>query len=75
MSELMLLDKEYKNWIQELLFFYWSIGKDITDKRASSKWGSKFFQNMSIDLMDMIPNAKSFSPTNLRYIINELRKQ
>lgn len=58
MSELMLLDKEYKNWIHELgeryrksqikaairvnnemLFFYWSIGKDITDKRASSKWG------------------------------------
>ncbi|MBE5888177.1 MAG: DUF1016 domain-containing protein [Lachnospiraceae bacterium] len=87
MSELMLLDKEYKNWIQELgeryrksqikaavrvnnemLFFYWSIGKDITDKRASSKWGNKFFQNMSMDLMDMIPNAKSFSPTNLRYM-------
>ena len=87
MSELMLLDKEYKYWIQELgeryrksqikaavrvnnemLFFYWSIGKDITDKRASSKWGNKFFQNMSMDLMDMIPNAKSFSPTNLRYM-------
>lgn len=87
MSELMLLDKEYKNWIHELgeryrksqikaairvnnemLFFYWSIGKDITDKRASSKWGTRFFQNMSMDLMDMIPNAKSFSPTNLRYM-------
>ena len=52
----------------EMLFFYWSIGKDITDKRASSKWGNKFFQNMSMDLMDMIPNAKSFSPTNLRYM-------
>lgn len=38
-----------------MLFFYWSIGKDITDKRASSKWGNRFFQNMSIDLMDMIP--------------------
>ena len=51
-----------------MLFFYWSIGKDITDKRASSKWGNRFFQNMSMDLMDMIPNAKSFSPTNLRYM-------
>lgn len=87
MSELLRLDKEYRNWIQELgeryrksqikaavrvnnemLFYYWSIGKDITDKRASSKWGNKFFQNMSVDLMDMIPNARSFSPTNLRYM-------
>ena len=88
MSELLRLDKEYRNWIQELgeryrksqikaavrvnnemLCFYWSIGRDIAVKRASSKWGNKFFQNMSMDLMDMIPNAKSFSPTNLRYMV------
>lgn len=53
----------------EMLFFYWSIGRDIAVKRASSKWGNKFFKNMSMDLMDMIPNAKSFSPTNLRYMV------
>lgn len=27
----------------EMLLFYWSIGKDIIDKRANSKWGNKFF--------------------------------
>ncbi|MBR5565078.1 MAG: DUF1016 family protein [Roseburia sp.] len=53
----------------EMLIFYWSIGKDITDKRTNSKWGNKFFQNMSMDLRDMIPNVKSFSPTNLRYMV------
>ncbi len=27
----------------EMLMFYWSVGKDITEKHADSKWGSKFF--------------------------------
>lgn len=53
----------------EMLLFYWSIGKDIIDKRANSKWGNKFFKNMSLDMMDMIPNVKGFSPTNLRYMV------
>lgn len=53
----------------EMLFFYWSIGRDIIDKRANSKWGNKFFRNMSLDLTEMIPNVKGFSPTNLRYMV------
>lgn len=53
----------------EMLMYYWSVGKDITERRAGSKWGNKFFQNMSMDLADMIPNAKGFSPTNLRYMM------
>ncbi len=53
----------------EMLMFYWSVGKDITEKHADSKWGSKFFQNMSRDMLDSIPNAKGFSPTNLRYMM------
>ncbi len=27
----------------EMLMFYWFVGKDITEKHADSKWGSKFF--------------------------------
>jgi len=88
MSELLRLDKEYRNWIQELgnryrasqikasirvnselLMYYWSVGKDITEKHADSKWGNKFFQNMSMNLTDMLPNTKGFSPTNLRYMM------
>ena len=53
----------------EMLMYYWSVGKDIAERRADSKWGNKFFQNMSMDLTDMIPNAKGFSPTNLRYMM------
>ena len=53
----------------EMLMYYWSVGKDITERRADSKWGNKFFQNMSMDMSDMIPNAKGFSPTNLRYMM------
>jgi Uncharacterized conserved protein len=53
----------------EMLMYYWSVGKDITERRADSKWGNKFFQNMSMDMADMIPNVKGFSPTNLRYMM------
>ena len=53
----------------EMLMYYWSVGKDIAERRADSRWGNKFFQNMSMDLADMIPNAKGFSSTNLRYMM------
>lgn len=53
----------------EMLMYYWSVGKDITERHADSRWGAKFFQNMSMDMTDMIPNAKGFSPTNLRYMM------
>ena len=53
----------------EMLMYYWSVGKDITERHADSKWGNKFFQNMSMDMTDVIPNAKGFSPTNLRYMM------
>ncbi len=53
----------------EMLMYYWSVGKDITERHADSKWGNKFFQNMSMDMSDMIPNTKGFSPTNLRYMM------
>lgn len=53
---------------KEMLLYYWSVGKDIAEKHADSRWGSKFFQNMSKDLTDIIPNTKGFSPTNLRYM-------
>lgn len=53
----------------EMLMYYWSVGKDITERHADSRWGNKFFLNMSMDMADMIPNAKGFSPTNLRYMM------
>ena len=53
---------------QEMLKFYWSLGKDMVEMRAESRWGSKFYVNLSKDLAFAMPEQKSFSPTNLKYM-------
>jgi len=53
----------------EMLMYYWSVGRDISNRYADSKYGNKFFQTMSMDMSDMIPNVKGFSPSNLRYMM------
>jgi predicted nuclease of restriction endonuclease-like (RecB) superfamily len=54
----------------ELLKFYWSLGHDIVEMHAESKWGDKFMESLSADLKDALPYAKGFSPTNLLYMKN-----
>ncbi len=34
----------------EMLKFYWSIGKDITDRQYENKYGTHFYENLSRDL-------------------------
>lgn len=53
---------------QEMLRFYWLLGKDIVDMHAESRWGSKFYNNLSKDLASAMPEIKSFSTTNLKYM-------
>ncbi len=53
---------------RELLTFYWSIGKDIVEMKAESRWGSGFMETLSKDLQAELPMAKGLSSTNLRYI-------
>lgn len=53
---------------REMLIFYWLLGKDIVELQADSKWGSKFFANLSKDLSECLPGQKSFSETNLKYM-------
>ncbi len=53
---------------REMLLFYWRLGKDIADLHAESRWGSGFFETLSRDLRKEIPDAKGFSPRNLRYM-------
>lgn len=53
-----------------MLMFYWSVGRDIAAKQVENRWGNKFFQTMSMDMSDMIPNVRGFSPRNLRYMKN-----
>ena len=34
----------------EMLRFYWSVGKDITERQYDNKYGSHFYENLSRDL-------------------------
>ena len=54
----------------EMLRFYYSLGKDIVTKKAESKWGSGFMKNLSMDLKTQNPDATCFSQTNLLYMKN-----
>ena len=51
-----------------LLEFYWSLGCDIVQRKAESKWGSGFFSQLSLDMRAMFPDEKGFSVTNLKYM-------
>jgi predicted nuclease of restriction endonuclease-like (RecB) superfamily len=53
---------------QEMLMFYWSLGKDIVEMKVESKWGSGLLKNLSQDLRDALPNQNGFSITNLGYM-------
>lgn len=52
----------------ELLRFYWSLGRDISIREKENAYGTDFFKKLSADLCDAIPEVKSFSDTNLRYM-------
>lgn len=51
-----------------MLEFYWNLGRDIERLHAEAKWGSAFFENLSLDLRAEFPEQKGFSVTNLKYI-------
>jgi len=52
----------------EMLRFYWELGRDIVERDSENKYGSGFFDSLSRDLRKAIPDSKSFSSTNLRYM-------
>lgn len=52
----------------EMLRFYWTLGKDMVEMHAESKWGRKFYESLSKDLSSAMPEQQSFSPTNLKYM-------
>ena len=51
----------------EMLKFYWSVGKDITERQYENKYGSHFYENLSRDLSLALNKKKGFSPTSLWY--------
>ncbi len=51
-----------------MLEFYWSLGRDIVQLKAESKWGSGLYNQLSLDLREMFPDTTGFSATNLKYM-------
>ena len=51
-----------------MLEYYWCLGRDIIQLKAESKWGSGFFNQLSLDLKSTFPNETGFSVTNLKYM-------
>ena len=52
----------------ELIAFYFNLGKEINESSYKKVYGSSFFNTLSKELKKEIPDAKGFSPSNLRYI-------
>lgn len=53
---------------EELLKFYWFLGRDIVERQAENKYGKGFFNTLSRDLKSALPEAKGLSTRNLKYI-------
>ena len=53
---------------EEMLRFYYVLGGEMEQIKPAFKFGDKFYQTLSADLQTLLPEIKSFSPKNLRYI-------
>lgn len=52
---------------EDMLRFYWSLGRDLTEMKAESKWGSGVLKNLSLDLQREFPNSSGLSYSNIKY--------
>ena len=51
----------------EVLAYYWDLGRDIVARNAENKYGTGFYANLSQDLRDAIPNTEGLSESSIRY--------
>jgi hypothetical protein len=58
-----LVDAEYQSWLKDL-----SCATVIAVMHADSRYGSVFFDTLSMDLRREFPDQKGFSSRNIRYI-------
>lgn len=50
-----------------MLEYYWYMGRDISRLHEAAKWGSAFFDCLSLDLKTAFPGQTGFSVTNIKY--------
>lgn len=68
---------------EELLRYYWQLGADIDARGDENRYGAKFYDMLSHDLMEMMPGVDGFTRKNLQnatrfyrfYSADENRKQ
>lgn len=53
---------------QELVATYWQVGSEIVARMELEGWGARVVDRLSADLRERFPDAKGFSPRNLRYM-------
>lgn len=51
----------------ELIYFYWEMGRDISDKLNNAKWGTKIVEQLSKDLKKEFPDMNGLSYQNLYF--------
>lgn len=51
---------------EEMLRFYWELGRDIVERDAENRYGKRFYATLSRDLETEL-DANGFSVTNLKY--------
>lgn len=52
----------------ETIRLYWSIGRDILERRERQGWGAKVIERLSSDLQREFPGRQGFSVSNLNYM-------
>ena len=53
---------------EEMLRFYFLLGRDISAMTQDARYGSGFYKNVRSDLKHIFPKIQSFSVTNLKYM-------
>lgn len=53
---------------QEVLLFYWRLGRDMVKLNIEQRWGEGVMKMLSNDLKEALPEVNGFSLSNLYYI-------
>ena len=54
---------------REVILLYWEIGKSIAKRQKEEGYGTKVIERLSADLRAEIPDNRSFSTRNLKYML------
>jgi len=53
---------------REMILLYWQVGKIISEKCSSERWGANVIGRLAKDLQNEFPDMKGFSVRNIQYM-------